>query len=322
MGHFVNDIYVMRKNLDGGLLHAMRAFLRVIDSGSFTAAAEQMELTTAQVSRLITELEKRLGAKLMQRTTRQRSLTDVGADYAERCREVIALVDEAEAHAAGTAATPQGRLRIQCMANFGQHYVAPVMADFCSSYPQLTVEYSTSQYVPDLLARGVDISLYLAESLVDSGQVARRLGTTFSILCASPAYLKGHGTPKEPTDLSDHACLRLVNPSITPDWYLTSSNGSTQQMSMGGRLIADTPELLLEVAQRGAGIALLPLFSVIDAVRAGRLKRVLPTWRSPDIGVYALLPSRHFIDAKTRAWLDWVATRISPQIDMDAEYFS
>lgn len=312
----------MRKNLDGGLLHAMRAFLRVIDSGSFTAAAEQMELTTAQVSRLITELEKRLGAKLLQRTTRRRVLTDIGADFAERCREVIALVDEAEAHAAGTAATPQGRLRVQCMANFGQHYVSPVIADFCASHPQLTVEYSTSQYVPDLLARGVDVSLYLAESLVDSGLVARRLGTTFSILCASPAYLKRLGEPKVPTDLHDHACLRLVNPSITPDWHLTSGNDSSQRLSVGGRLVADTPELLLDVVLRGAGITLLPLFTVIDAVRTGLLQRVLPTWRSPDIGVYALRPSRHFMDAKTRAWLEWVETRISPQIAADAAYFS
>ena len=172
----------MRKNLDGGLLHAMRAFLRVIDSGSFTAAAEQMELTTAQVSRLISDLEKRLNAKLLQRTTRQRALTDIGADYAERCREVLALVDEAEAQATGTASSPQGRLRVQSMASYDHHYVSPVMAEFCANQPQLTVEYSTSQYVPDLLARGVDVSLYLAESLGDSGLVARRLGTTFSIL--------------------------------------------------------------------------------------------------------------------------------------------
>jgi DNA-binding transcriptional LysR family regulator len=312
----------MRKALDGGLLHAMRAFLRVIDSGSFTAAAEQMDLTTAQISRLVTELENRLGAKLLQRSTRQRVLTDVGADYAERCREVIALVEEAEAHASGTNMSPQGRLRVQCMVNFGQHYVAPMMADFCASYPQLSVEYSTSQYVPDLLARGVDVSLYLAESLADSGLVARRLGTTFSILCASPDYLKRHGEPQTPDDLNQHTSLRLVNPSIRPEWNLTDGNGFTQQLNPRGKLVADTPDMVLDVALRGAGITLLPLFTVIDAVRAGRLKRVLPTWRSPDIGIYALLPSRHFLNAKTRAWLEWVEQRITPQLKSDAEYFS
>jgi DNA-binding transcriptional LysR family regulator len=312
----------MRKALDGGLLHAMRAFLRVIDSGSFTAAAEQMDLTTAQISRLVSELENRLGAKLLQRSTRQRVLTDVGADYAERCREVIALVEEAEATASGTNMSPQGRLRVQCMVNFGQHYVAPMMADFCASYPELSVEYSTSQYVPDLLARGVDVSLYLAESLADSGIVARRLGTTFSILCASPDYIKRHGEPQTPDDLNQHTALRLANPSIRPEWNLTDGDGTTQQLNPRGKLIADTPDMVLDVTLRGAGITLLPLFTVIDTVRSGRLKRVLPTWRSPDIGIYALLPSRHFLNAKTRAWLDWVEQRIVPQLKADAAYFS
>ncbi len=312
----------MRKALDGGLLHAMRAFLKVIDSGSFTAAAEQMDLTTAQISRLVTDLEKRLGAKLLQRSTRLRVLTDVGADYAERCREVIALVDEAEANVSGTATTPHGRLRVQCMGNFGQHYVAPMMADFCASYPQLTVEYVTSQYVPDILARGVDVSLYLAEALTDSGLVARRLGTTFSVLCASPEYIKQHGSPQSPDVLAGHTCLRLVNPSLRPGWNLTNGHGSLLQLDVRGKLIADTPDMLLDAALRGAGITLLPLFTVIDAVRAGSLKRVLPEWRSPDIGVYALLPSRHYLNAKTRAWLDWVEQRITPQLTTDAKYFS
>ncbi|MBI6906805.1 LysR family transcriptional regulator [Pseudomonas palleroniana] len=312
----------MRKNLESGVLHAMRAFLCVIDSGSFTAASEQMGITTAQVSRLVTELEKRLGAKLMQRTTRQRVLTDVGADYLERCREVVALVEEAEAHAAGTTTKPEGRLRVQCMANFGQHYVAPAMADFCARHPLLTVEYTTSQYVPDLLARGVDVSLYLAEALSDSALVSRRLGTTFSVLCASSAYLERHGAPQSPTELQSHACLRLVNPSITPDWHLTDGTSPATLVMANGPLIADTPEMLLDVVRRGAGITLLPLFSVIDDLKSGRLKRVLPGWRSPDIGVYALRPSRQFLDARTRVWLEWVEERISPQIEADAAYFS
>ncbi|MFW6524123.1 LysR family transcriptional regulator [Acinetobacter baumannii] len=311
----------MRKNLDGGLLHAMHAFLKVIDSGSFTAAAEQMDLTTAQVSRLISELETRLGTKLIQRSTRQQALTDIGATYAERCRQVISMVDEAEAEVTGTASKPKGRLRVLSMGSFGHHYVFPVMAEFCKHYPELTVEYTTSQYVPDLLAKGVDVSLYLTESLTDSRFVARRIGTIFSVLCASPAYLEKHGVPKSPEDLKNHACLRLVNPSITPDWHLLNANGESCQIDIGGQLIADNPELLLDMVQQDMGVALLPMFSALDAVQNGRLCHILPEWRSPDIGVYTLLPSRHFIDAKTRAWLDWVEEYISPKIEMDASYF-
>ncbi len=311
----------MRKNLDGGLLHAMHAFLKVIDSGSFTAAAEQMELTTAQVSRLISELEGRLGTKLLQRSTRQHALTDIGASYAEQCRQVLAMVEEAETQAMGMATEPQGRLRVLSMGSFGHHYVSPVMAEFCQNHPKLTVEYRTSQNVPDLLGKGIDVSLYLTESLTDSRFVARQIGTIFSLLCASPAYLKKYGKPESLDDLQKHACLRLVNPSITPQWHLISKNSCSYQVDITGPLIADTPELLLDMVQQDMGIALLPTFTVIEAVRSGRLCRVLADWRSPDIGVYTLLPSRHFIDAKTRAWLRWVDQHISPKIQNDTEYF-
>lgn len=311
----------MRKNLDGGLLHAMHAFLKVIDSGSFTAAAEQMELTTAQVSRLISELEGRLGTKLLQRSTRQHALTDIGASYAEQCRQVLAMVEEAETQAMGMATEPQGRLRVLSMGSFGHHYVSPVMAEFCQNHPKLTVEYRTSQNVPDLLGKGIDVSLYLTESLTDSRFVARQIGTIFSLLCASPAYLKKYGEPESLDELQKHACLRLVNPSITPQWHLISKNSCSYQVDITGPLIADTPELLLNMVQQDMGIALLPTFTVIEAVRTGRLCRVLADWRSPDIGVYTLLPSRHFIDAKTRAWLRWVDQHISPKIQNDTEYF-
>jgi DNA-binding transcriptional LysR family regulator len=314
----------MRNNLDIGLLWAMQAFIRVIDSGSFTHAAEQMDLTTAQVSRLVADLERRLGIKLLQRTTRRHLLTDGGAAYAERCRELLGLVDEAEAQARGAGARPRGRLRLQCMTNFGQHYVAPVLADFCAAYPDLTVDYSTSQYVPDLLARGADVSLYLAESLHDSGVVARRLGATFAVLCAAPDYLARHGTPAGPDQLRDHACLRLVNPSVSGDWRVldVAADGAIRTLAVRGQLVADTPDMVLDATLRGAGITLLPLFSVIDAVRAGRLVHILPGWRSPAINVYALLPSRHFMDARTRAWLDWVDMHIVPRLEADTAYFS
>ncbi|RJL70176.1 LysR family transcriptional regulator [Acinetobacter radioresistens] len=311
----------MRKNLDGGLLHAMHAFLKVIDSGSFTAAAEQMELTTAQVSRLISELEGRLGTKLLQRSTRQHALTDIGASYAEQCRQVLAMVEEAETQVMGMATEPQGRLRVLSMGSFGHHYVSPVMAEFCQNHPKLTVEYRTSQNVPDLLGKGIDVSLYLTESLTDSRFVARQIGTIFSLLCASPAYLKKYGEPESLDDLQKHACLRLVNPSITPQWHLISKNSCSYQVDITGPLIADTPELLLDMVQQDMGIALLPTFTVIEAVRSGRLCRVLADWRSPDIGVYTLLPSRHFIDAKTRVWLRWIDQHISPKIQNDTEYF-
>lgn len=312
----------MRKKLESGLFHAMGAFVRVVDSGSFTAAADQLGLTTAQISRLVADLETRLDTKLLQRSTQRRVLTDAGRNFLEQCREILSLVGEAETDASGASIQMRGTLRMQCMTNFGQHYVAPILADFCARYPDLVVEYGTSQDMPDLLARGADVSLYLAETLPSSSLVARRVGTTFSVVCASPAYLAQHGEPQSPGDLQHHACVRLINPSITSEWRLTQGRGQVEQLAPRGQVIADTPDLLVDVTKRGGGITLLPLFSVIDQIKAGELKRVLPAWRSPDIGVYALFPSRRFIDAKTRAWLEWVQECIASKVDADAAFFS
>ena len=311
----------MRKNLDNGVFHAMRAFVCVVDAGNFSRAAEQLQLTTAQVSRLVGDLEKRLQAKLLHRTTRQRSLTDAGAAYLERCREILDLMDEAEAQASDTGFVPSGYLRLQCMTNFGQHYVSPLLPEFFRRYPSIRVEYTTSQYVPDLLARGTDVSLYLAEKLEDSRLVSRRLGTTFSVLCASDAYLAKHGLPRAPADLARHACLQAINPSVSPIWRLVTTDRLNHELTPQGPCVSDTPDVLRDAAQAGVGIALLPLFTVIEAVRAGRLTRVLPSWRSPDIGVFALMPSRHFRDAKTRAWLGFIEERLAPAIERDAQFF-
>ncbi|WP_175945163.1 LysR family transcriptional regulator [Burkholderia pyrrocinia] len=312
----------MRKNLDNGVFHAMRAFVCVVDSGSFSLAAEQLGLTTAQISRLVAELEKRLQAKLLHRTTRQRTLTDVGGAYLDRCREVLALVAEAEAQASGTAFMPTGTLRLQCMFDFGRHYVAPRLPQFFQRFPNIRVEYSTSQYVPNLLARGTDVSLYVAEKLPDSGLVSRRLGTTFSVLCASPDYLLKQGSPHAPAELTHHACLQAVNPSVGSSWNLVAPRTKRNyELLPEGPCIADTPDVVRALAEAGMGIALLPLFSVIDSVRAGRLTHILTPWRSPDIGVFALMPSRHYLDAKTRAWLAFADEQIASAIADDARYF-
>lgn len=310
----------MRKNLDYGLLHAMNAFVRVVDSGSFTAAASQMELTTAQISRLVSELENRLQTKLLQRTTRRLALTSVGERYVNECRSILELVVQAESNAAGAAAQPSGRLRVLCMASFGNRYVVPLVSEYCARYPQVTVEYSTSQYVPDLLAEGVDVSVYLAQRLPDSGLVAQQLGTTFAVLCAAPGYLARHGTPKHPRELAEHACLRLINPSITPHWELVDGK-NVCTLDPTGPVVGDNPEVVLHSVLSALGIAMLPCYAVVDALREGTLVHVLPRWRSREIGVFMLIPSRRFLEAKTRAWLDMLKARISVALKGDTGFF-
>jgi DNA-binding transcriptional LysR family regulator len=311
----------MRKNLDYGVLHAMHAFVRVIDTGSFTAAALQMELTTAQVSRLVSELENRLQTKLLQRTTRRLVLTGVGERYVSEARTILELVAKAEGNAAGASVQPSGRLRVLCMTSFGDRYVVPLVPKYCARYPQVTIEYATSQYVPDLLAEGTDVSVYLAQRLPDSSVIAQQLGASFAMLSASPEYLAKHGTPKHPRELAGHACLRLVNPSLTPHWEL--GDGKTSHMlDPTGPVVGDTPEVVVHSVVSGLGIALLPCWTVIDALRNGALVHVLPRWRSPEIGVFLLFPSRRFLDAKTREWIDLLKAEVSIALERDAVFFA
>ena len=311
----------MRKNLEYGLLHAMNAFLRVVDSGSFTAAAEQMALTTAQVSRLVSELEIRLQTKLLQRTTRRLKLTGAGENYASHCRTIVELVMQAESEAGGAGIQPAGRLRVMCMTIFGSRYIVPLVSRYCVMYPNVTLEYSTSQHVPNLLAEGVDVSVYLTPQLQDSGNVAQRLGETHGVLCAAPAYLARHGAPQTVADLAGHQCLRLINPSATAHWELTDGT-QTHTLLPAGPLVGDTPEAVLHGACSGLGIAMLPLYSVVDQIRGGELVHVLPSWRTSQVGVFVLVPSRKFIEAKTRAWLDLLKAELPTALARDAGYLA
>lgn len=309
----------MRKNLEYGLLHAMNAFVRVVDAGSFTGAAEHMALTTAQISRLVSELENRLQTKLLQRTTRRLALTSAGERYANQCRTILDLVSEAESEASGATIQPSGRLRVLCMASFGDRYVVPLVTHYCALYPAVTVEYGVSQYVPDLLAEGVDVSVYLTRRLPDSSLVAQRLGAVYGLLCASPAYLAQHGAPKSVADLASHACLRLINPSTTPHWELTDGR-TTHAFEPAGPLIGDRPEAVLQAACGGLGIALLPGFAALDALERGELVHVLPQWRSPEVDVYVLMPSRKFLEAKTRAWVELLKAELPPVLQRDTAW--
>jgi DNA-binding transcriptional LysR family regulator len=311
----------MRKDLDYGLLHAMSAFVHVMDGGSFTAAAEHMGVTKAQVSRLVSLLENRLQTKLLHRSTRRIAATSAGERYAEQCKAILDLVAQAEGEVGDAAHQSSGRLRVMSMAAFGNRYVTPLVSAYCTANPRVTVEYSASQSPPDLLAEGIDVSIYLAEYLPDSALVALKLGRMFSVLCASPDYLARRGTPQHPQDLARHTCLRLVNASFASCWQLDCGKEHVT-LDPEGPLIGNTTEVLLDSALGGLGIALLPAYSVVDELRSGRLAQLLPGWRSPEIGVYALLPSGRFVDAKTRAWIDLLKAELPPAIARDTAYFS
>ncbi len=257
-----------------------------------------MELTTAQVSRLVSDLENRLQTKLLQRTTRRLALTSVGERYANECRSILDLVVEAESNAAGAAVQPSGRFACvvhdQLREPLRRAARLPILCAISASDRGNTAR---PLYVPDLLAEGVDVSVYLTQRLPDSGLVAQRLGTTFGVLCAAPDYLSRHGMPRHPRELADHACLRLVNPSITSHWELVDGK-NVCTLDPTGPVVGDNPEVVLHSAVSALGIAMLPSYAVLDALRKGTLVHVLPRWRSREIGVFVLIPSKRFLEAK------------------------
>jgi DNA-binding transcriptional LysR family regulator len=306
----------VREDLDLGLFHAMGALVRVAESGSFTAAANHLGLTTAQVSRLVSRLEARLQTKILQRTTRRVALTAAGELYVKRCKDMLGLVLQAEDEARESATQLSGRLCISGPLVFGERYLAPIVSEYCARYPSVTLEYRASQYFPDLVRDGIDAAVCIYHEIGDSTSISYKLGTVVAVLCASPDYVASRGAPDHPDGLVHHSCLSLENQSFGTRCVLTDG-ATTVVATLRGPLVGETPEVLLQAAVSGLGVAVLPAYVAIDSLRQGRLVRVLPGWRSVDCGVYALTPSRQFLGLKVRAWVDLLSERIPAALARD-----
>lgn len=298
-------------------LQNMRIFMRVVDAGSFTLASQQMNLTTAHVSRAVADLERHLQARLLNRTTRRIALTEAGERYLLRCEQIMGYIEQAEAEASDAYARPSGRLRIHAMSSFGQRYVIPAISSYQKHYPDVSVELTLAQRVPDLLEEGFDVSVVLARELPDSGLIFRKLGEIYSITCASPFYLEKHGMPQHPEDLRQHACLKLVS-FVTPlnEWTMQGPEGSVQ-VNIKSNFQVNVAEAMLVSLKEGMGIGVLPTYSAIDALRAGTIIRVLPQYSLQHMGVYALYSSRQYIDAKISTWIDWVQQSVTQAMQED-----
>jgi DNA-binding transcriptional LysR family regulator len=296
----------------------MKVFVSVVGSGSFTAAAQHLKTTTAYVSRAVSDLESHLRTRLLHRTTRRIALTGAGERYAKRCEEILAYVDQAEGEASDAHVHPSGRLKVYAMTSFGQHYVVPSVARYQQHYPDVQIELTLAQQVPDLLYQSYDVALVLARNLPDSRLVSRRLGGAFSIACASPAYLKCNGVPHSLDDLSRHRCLQMVTPvSPTNEWTLDGPN-SRETVALGpADFQVNVPEALAAAVREGMGIGLLPIYTTISGLRSGELVWILPEYKSQETNLYALYPSRQYLDAKIRTWVEFLRNELPAAIDRD-----
>ncbi len=299
-------------------LQNMRVFTRVVEAGSFTAAALSLNSTTGAMSRAVSELEARLRTRLMNRSTRRLSLTPAGENYLLRCRQILSDVDSAEEEASSATERPSGVLRLHSYASIGQHYVMPALNAYREHHADVAVELTLSQRTPDLFDGSADMAVVTASSLPDSELVSHRLGETFNILCASPAYLRARGAPATPADLAAHDCVLLQTPAFpTHDWMLESRSGQIEQIRVNGPVQTNTAESLAIAIREGVGIGMLPLYAAIGLLREGALMRVLPGHTLQHMNIYALYPSRRFVDAKVRTWVEFLRADMPARLARD-----
>jgi DNA-binding transcriptional LysR family regulator len=292
-------------------LESMRMFARVVEAGSFTKAASLASVTTPQASRAITELESRLHTRLLHRTTRHLSLTEAGERYLQHCEQILAQVDLAEAEAAGAGAQPSGKLRVHATTSFGQHHLAPLIARYRKRFPEVVIDLVLAQRVPDLVDEGFDISVVVARELADSALVSQRIGSVYTILCASPRYLAKHGTPVRLADLNKHTCLQLILPDVPlGQWHFEGVDESVFRHMRPAPLTVNVAEALGEVIRAGMGIGPLPIAVALPGLRDGSLVRVLPSHRLRANNIYAMYASRRYLDAKIKTFVEFLRDQV------------
>ncbi|KLV04012.1 LysR family transcriptional regulator [Photobacterium aquae] len=290
-------------------LGAMRAFVRVVQTGSFSATGREMNTTQTTISKKVAALESKLGVKLLTRTSRELALTPVGAEYYEKCVMILGEVDEAEAQARTEIATPRGVLRIAAPVALGRLVIAPLMAEFFSLYPEIKVNLSLNDRHVDLIGEGMDVAIR-ARKLEDSSLVARHLIDNPMYLLASPEYLAKFGVPQCPDDLHSHNCLVYSMLKSINIWHF-SRDGQEYSVPVSGNFQSDNGDVLLEVALRGLGLVQLPLWMVADDVSAGRLKIVLPEYSGQTLPINAIYPQNRYVPLKVRCFIDFLKHKLS-----------
>jgi DNA-binding transcriptional LysR family regulator len=287
-------------------LHSMRVFARVVDTGSFAAVARDMDLSPAAVTRLVADLEDHLGARLLNRTTRKLSLTEIGELYLERVRLILIEVDEAEALASNASNEPRGHLRVLCTPAFAVHQLAKHLPRFHAAYPQVTLELVTPGPV-ETVDDGFDLTLINTRKLQDGAFVARRLARSEVILCAAPEYLDRRGRPEHPHELTAHDAM--VPTHLREVSFQRSDGGDVETVTLPltrGALNTVHLDVMYAAALAGLGVAALPSFVAEAALHELALERVLPHWRLFNAQIYAAWPTRKHVPARTRVFVDFL----------------
>lgn len=296
-------------------LTSMNVFTRVAKLGSFANAARDLSLSRATVTKHVMQLESKLNTRLFNRTTRSLNLTEVGESYLERCQQVLQDVEEMEAAVTHLQTEPRGFLKISAPPVIGGVHIAPALAEFLKSHPDLSADMILKTSHGDLIDEGLDIAIHLGK-LDDSSFIARKLASSPLVVCASPEYLEQHGTPETPDDLNQHSCL--VNWALPPRnlWYFSQANG-IKQIKVSGRMQSNVSDPMRIAAIKGLGLIMLPRYIVGRDIEKGKLQPVLKRYIPPALEIHAIYPHRKYLSAKVRLFLEflepWLQQRLSKQ---------
>lgn len=287
---------------------AITAFVKVVEAGSFARAAERLSVSVSSVSRHVAELEAHLDARLLNRTTRRLSLTETGRTFHERCVQLLADLEEAEASAGAGTAVARGTLRVSCGVSFGTQYLAPAAAAFMAKYPDVRLDLELSDRVVDLVEEAFDAAVRIG-AVGGPNLVARRIGDTRLVCCAAPAYLARRGEPRAPEDLARHACLLYQYLPQRDTWTFADRAGAPRRVRVSGPAYANNGTFLAALAEAGVGICYEPDFIVGSALRAGRLVSILRNHGPVGSEINVVYASRRHLSAKVRAFADFLVER-------------
>ncbi len=287
------------------LLLPMRMFVRVVETGSFTAVAAEQNTTQPTISRQIAALEDHLGARLLTRTTRALALTDDGRAFYEHAIHVLEAMSEAEGAVGRRRGVPIGLLRLVTPVVFGRLHIVPRLPVFLERYPDVSIDLVMADVFSDLVEQGIDLAIRVGE-VTDPGFIARRIGMVRRVTVASPAYLKAHGTPRTPSDLTDHQCIVYTRLSTGNRWVFEGPDGPLT-IEVKGRFRADNSEAVREAVLGGLGIAVIPTFAFSSEIATGGVEVLLKDFEPKRLPMHAIYPSRRFVPLKVHAMIDYLA---------------
>lgn len=296
----------------------MRVFAKVVKSGSLTAAAAPLGISASMVSQHIKALEERLGVRLLHRTTRKVSLTEIGRAYYERCTGLLTDLEETERAVSDMNAAPRGDLRVNTTPCLGAYCLGAAIVDFAARYPNIAIELILSDRLVDMVEEGFDVSVR-CDPPADSSLIARELAPCRLVVCGAPSYFEKHGMPRTPADLKAHNCLTVAGDGLSyyRVWHLTAADGAALNFSPIGKLRTNSAVVLKAAALAGQGLVCLPSFLVADALEAGWLVTVLDDYLLPPLAMRALYPHNRYLSAKVRAFVDFLAARFGQEPPWD-----